>query len=143
MGGEMVHDELPQVLRIPCGHPDEIVGGTGQVEDHQHTWQLTDRRGERVDLLARVDGEADGNQGLQRPAEGGEVEFGVKAADHTALTQSAKPVQRGRRRDPDALRETMIGDPGVRCEQFQNRAIDVVQSGVLMIRHWPARVPSA
>ena len=139
----MVHDELPQVLRIPCGHPDEIVGGAGQVEDHQHTRQLTDSRGERVDLLPRVHGEAYGNQGLQRPAEGGEVEFGVKAADHAALTESAKPVQRGGRRDPDALRETMIGDPGVRRKQFENRAVNIVQGRVLMIRQEPVRVGSA
>jgi len=69
MRGEMVDDELPQVLRVPGGHPDEVVGGTGEVEDHQHARQLADRRGERVDLLARVDGEAHGDQRLQRPAE--------------------------------------------------------------------------
>jgi len=130
MGGEVVDDELPQVLRIPRSHPDEIVGGAGQVEDHQHTWQLADRRGERVDLLARMDGEAHGDQSLQRPAESSEVELSVKAANHPALAQSTKPVQRGGRRNPNALRETMVGDPGVLREQLQHRAVDGVDGGL-------------
>ncbi len=135
MGGKMVDDELPQVLGVTRGHPDEIVGGAGQVKDHQHSGQFTDGGGERVDLLARMCGEANRDQGLQGPAERGEIDLRVKAADHTALAQSTKPAQRRGGRDADTLRETLVGDPSVGCEQLENRSIDVVHGGLLMIRH--------
>ena len=40
MRGEMVDDELPQVLGVGRGDPDQVVGDAGQVEDHQHAGEL-------------------------------------------------------------------------------------------------------
>ena len=62
--GEMVHDELAQFLGIGRRHPDEVVGHAGEVKHHEHPGQAADRLGEGVDLLARVHGEPDGDQGM-------------------------------------------------------------------------------
>ena len=107
----------------------------GEVEHHQHAGQRADRSGEGVDLLARVDGEAHGDQRLQRAPEGGEIDLGVEPADHASLAQRAQPGQRRRRRDPDALGQALVGDPGICGEQFEHRAVDVVDGRLRMIRH--------
>ena len=75
---------------------------------------------ERVDLLARVDGQADSDQRLERAAERREVDLGVEAADDAALAQRPQPRQRRGGRDPDALGEALVGDPGVRGEQLED-----------------------
>ena len=83
--------------------------------------------GEGLDLLARVDREADGDHRLQRAPERGEVDLGVEAADDPALAQRAHPRERGRRRDADAVGEARVGDARVGREQLEEAAVDVVQ----------------
>ena len=135
MGREMIDHELPQVLSVGGGHPDEVVGHAGQVKDHQDARQPTHGVGECVDLLARVDGELDRDQRLQRPAEGGEVDLGVEAADHASLAQRAQPYQGGRRRYPDPFSETLVGDAGIGGDELEDRAVGCVNERVWMIRH--------
>ena len=86
--GEVVDDELAQVLRVGRGEPHEVVRRARQVEDRQHAGQVAHGAGEGVDLLAVVDGQAHGDHRLQRAAQGGEVDLGVKAAQD-ARTRAA------------------------------------------------------
>jgi hypothetical protein len=63
------------------------------------------------------------------------VDLGVEATDHTPLAQRAQANERGRGRNPDALGEVLVGDPRVRGDKFQDRAIDGVDGRLWMIRH--------
>ena len=42
--GEVVDDELAQVLRVGGGQPDEVVGRAREVEDRQHAGQVAHLR---------------------------------------------------------------------------------------------------
>ena len=135
MRGQVVDDELAQVLGIGGGDPHQVVGDACQVEHHQHSRQLPDRRREVVDLVARVDSKPDGYQRLERPAERRQVDLGVEAADHAPIPQGPQPRQRRRRRHPDAVGEALVGDARVAREQLEQGAVDVVYRGLWMIRH--------
>jgi len=58
------------------------------VEDRQHAGQLADAVGEVVDLRPRVDREAHGDHGLERPPSA-RGRFGVEALEDARLAQRA------------------------------------------------------
>ena len=82
-----------------------------------------------------MDREPHRDQRLERPAQRRQVDLGVEAADHAAVSQRPQPRQRRRRRDPDAVGQALVGDPGVAREQLEQGSIDVVYGGLWMIRH--------
>jgi hypothetical protein len=55
----------------------------------------------------------------------------VEAAQHAGLPQRADALQRGRRRDADALGQLVVGDARVLAERLEDGAVDVVQAGIL------------
>ena len=128
----MLDDELAQVVGVGGGDPQQVVGLAGHVEDREHAGQRAHVLGEGLDLVARVDREADGDERLQRAPEGGEVDLGVEAADDPARAQRADPRERGRRSHADGRREARVGDAGVGREQLEQAAVDVVQA---IVRH--------
>ena len=131
--GEVVDDELAQVLRVGGGEPDEVVGRAREVEDGEDARQFADGVGEGLDLLAVVDGKAHGDHRLQRASERGEVDLGVETAQDAGFPEGAHALQRGRRRDTDALGEPVVRDPRVLAERFEDRAVGVVEAQA--VRH--------
>jgi cystathionine beta-synthase len=135
VGREVLDHELAQLLRVGGGDPEEVVDLAGHVEDREHARQLAHGVGEVVDLLARVDRQADGDHGLQGPAQRGEVDLGVEAEQDPAGAQGADALQARRRRDADARGETRVGHPRVARERLEDRAVGAVQRFVRHGRH--------
>jgi hypothetical protein len=131
----VLDDELAQVVGVGGRDPQQVVGLARHVEDREHAGQRADVLGERLDLLARVHRQADGDQRLQRAPEGREVDLGVEAPDHSAPAQRAHPRQRGRGSHADGARQARVGDARVGGEQLEQAAVDVVQSIVRHGRH--------
>jgi hypothetical protein len=135
MSGEVIDDELPQILGISSRNPYQVIGDSRQVEHHQHPGELPNRIGESIDLFASVNRQADRDQRLKRPPQCGKVDLGVEAANHAALAERAHPGDRRRWRDADVLGDPLIRDPGISREQLEDRTIDGIDGGLMMIRH--------
>ena len=135
VGREVVDDELAQVLRVRRRDPHEVVRRAREVEHREHAGQLANDAGERLDLLARVHREPHRDHRLQGAPERGQVDIGVEAAQDAAPAQRAHAGQAGRRGDAQALGEPVVRQARVLAERLEDRAVDVVQRGMWIVRH--------
>jgi len=105
------------------GDVQQVVVGSGDVEDAHDVRDVAQARLERLHLVARVAREADGDDGLEPQAQGGWIDLGAKAADDARLAEGAQALAAGRLGDPDALGERGVRESPVRVELGEHREI--------------------
>lgn len=96
MRAEVVEDEAPQLLAARGGDVDEVVVGTGDEVHVQHLVDGGELLGELPEMLSCVGLHSNCDHCLQVPAEGGGIDVGMEAADHSAVDQGPHAAQAGR-----------------------------------------------
>ena len=87
----------------------------------------------RCDFEAVLDRYPDGDQGLDRAADGGEVDVEQGAADDAALPQRPGPVERRGGSDADRGGQIPVGPPCITLQFPQQRRIKFVQVSHIII----------
>ena len=89
---------------------------------------------EGLDVAPRRRPDPDGDQGLDRPADGGEIHVEEGTADDPALPERPGPVERRRGRDADRGGQIPVGPPCITLQFTEKGRIKFVQvSHIVML----------
>ena len=125
--GELVDDEGVELLVVGDRDVEQEVLVAG---DDEHTGGVREPGrpvAEGLDVAPRRRPDPDGDQGLDRAADGGEVEIEQGAADDAALPQGPGPVERRGGGDTDRGGQIPVGPPCIMLQFPEQRRIKFVQ----------------
>ena len=126
-----------EVGGIRVGHAHHVVGGAGEQAAFGDFWMALDLGLEGIERGAALLVQGDQHEGGAGQAGQGLVEQHHVARDQPGFLQQLDPAQAGRGRQVDALRQLQVGQPAVRLQQAEDRAVAVIEGqlvGTHMIR---------
>jgi hypothetical protein len=121
--GKPVDDEGIEGLGVGDADMDQEVLGTRDNENIKGLRQPASEVAEGLDALAGGRADAYCDERLYRPAEGIQVDVGMKAPEHSSSSQCADSLQRRRGCDADPLGEGPVRQPCICLELSHQRCI--------------------
>ena len=114
--GEPVDDEGVEGISVGDADMDQEVLGTRDDENIKGLRQPAGEIAEGLDSLAGGWADAYRDERLDGPAEGIQVDVGMKAPEHSSSSQCANSLQRRRGRDADPIGESPVSQPCICLE---------------------------
>lgn len=126
MRAEVVEDEAPQLLAAGGGDVNEVVVGAGDEVHVQHLVEGGELLGQLPEMLSCIGLYSNRDHCLQVPAEGGGIDVGMEAADHSAIDQGTYAAQTGRGGDAREGGEGVVRGTRVPRELVEEDPVDVI-----------------
>ena len=127
-GSEGSENEIAQMVAVAYRHMDQVIRGSGEVVPGKNLTQATEMLFESMYGGLRMVGEAYIHQCLQTDADGGWINFDMKAFDNPFYTQSADAFQGCRGRYAGYSGQGFIGGPRILSQGPQQGEVDSVET---------------